>query len=228
MAKKRNKKYHPKPVRVASIVYRANPITAEQRAELDIFPFAKLDVLRRGEGTDQECSDIQRALHHAWIVARGFEEKWDMRMLFTLAFASLNAMSKCMRLGLEIPACTFEPVEQALEVFQEMKDSLDRVELVNSLRAMTDNREVFYRIAPNSGFVVCPEADDIDIIFGRRGCAIVNHKLRSGYLQRNPEMNNRLEWVCPLEDNLKVPVTHDFVVLLTEPLTDEEAAKCRK
>ena len=104
--------------------------------------------------------------------------------------------------------------------------AIDRAELVSSLRAMTDNREVFYCIPRNAGFVVCPEADDIDILFGRRGCAIVNHKLRTGYLQRNPEMNNRLEWICPLEDNLKVPVTHDFVVLLTEPLTDEEAAKC--
>ncbi|MDY2698110.1 MAG: hypothetical protein SOV61_00955 [Lachnospiraceae bacterium] len=218
MTKKRNKKYHPKPVRVASIVYRANPLTAGERAEADVFTFAKLDALRRGEGTYDDCTELQRALYHAWVLARGFEEKWDMRLLFTIAFACLNALQHCFEQGIEPRPCVFEPIEQALEIFQEMKDALDRTELVNSLRALQDNREVFFNIPSGAGFVVGPNCKQTDLVLKRRGAGIVNGKLRSGYLQRNPEMNNRLEWVCPLEDGLVVPVTHEFVVLLTEPL----------
>ncbi|MGN1149460.1 MAG: hypothetical protein ACI4SY_02000 [Sutterella sp.] len=220
--KKRTKKYRPKPVRVPSIVYRANPITAEQRADCDLFTFVKFDALRRGEGTVEDCSEIQRALYHAWILTRGSKETWEMRMLFTLAFACLNAVSKCLQHGLPIPECVYEPVQMALDVFQDMKDSLDRKEMVDSLRALSDSKEIFYCIAENAGFVVGPNKAATEKVLERRGCGIINHKLRSGFLRRNSNMGNRLEWISPTEDWLTVPVTHQFVLLLTEPLTKEE------
>ena len=222
MGKKRNKTYRPKPVRVASILYRIDPLTAGQRAEFDVLTFVKLDQLRRGEGTYEDCTIIQRALYHAWITSRAFEEKWDMRLLFTIAFACLNCMQKCIRHGMAIPTCTFEPVEQALDVFQDMKDTLDREEMVKTMRALEDNHERFFNIARNACFAVASDYSIADRILNRQLSGVVNGKLRSGWLQRNPEMDNRLEFVSPLEDNLIVPVTKPFVALLTEPLTDEE------
>lgn len=225
MAKKRIKKYRPKPVRTPTVLFNVWPeLSKGQRAELDVHPLTHIDAIRRGEGTVESAWEVQGALRHAWILSQGFEEQDTMRMAFLLAFASLNAIAKMLERGEgdEIPEPLYDPIYLAMDYFQVMKDSLNRVELIKSMRATIDSGCI-YCIADRAAFYVSPEDDDWHKLLGRRGCAVLNGKVRSGYLNVNAEMNNRLEWISPTEDFLKVPIHRPFVVLLTEPLTKEEA-----
>lgn len=225
MAKKRIKKYRPKPVRTPTVLFNVWPeLSKGQRAELDVHPLTHIDAIRRGEGTVESAWEVQGALRHAWILSQGFEEQDTMRMAFLLAFASLNAIAKMLERGEgdEIPEPLYDPIYLAMDYFQVMKDSLNRVELIKSMRATIDSGCI-YCIADRAAFYVSPEDDDWHKLLGRRGCAVLNGKVRSGYLNVNKEMDNRLEWISPTEDFLKVPIHRPFVVLLTEPLTKEEA-----
>ena len=223
MAKKRIKKYKPKPVRTPVVLFKVWPELSEgQRAELDVHPLSHIDAIRRGEGNEESAWEVQCALRHAWILSQGFEEQSTMRMAFLLAFASLNAIARMLERGDEIPEPIFDPVYLALDYFQEMKDSLNRVELIKSMRATADSGRI-YCIADRAGWYVSPEDDDWKKLLNRRGCAVLNGKVRSGYLQTNENMGGRLEWVSPTEDWLTIPITRPFVLLLTEPLTKEEA-----
>lgn len=225
MAKKRIKKYRPKPVRTPTVLFNVWPeLSKGQRAELDVHPLTHIDAIRRGEGTVESAWEVQGALRHAWILSQGFEEQDTMRMSFLLAFASLNAIAKMLERGEgdEIPEPLYDPIYLAMDYFQVMKDSLNRVELIKSMRATIDSGCI-YCIADRAAFYVSPEDDDWHKLLGRRGCAVLNGKVRSGYLNVNAEMDNRLEWISPTEDFLKVPIHRPFVVLLTEPLTKEEA-----
>ena len=223
MAKKRNKKYKPKPVRTPVALFKVWPELSEgQRAELDVHPLTHIDAIRRGEGTVESAWEVQGALRHAWILSQGFEEQNTMRMAFLLAFASLNAVAKLIERGGEIPEPLFDPIYLALDYFQGMKDSLNRVELIKSMRATIDSGRI-YCIADRAAFYVGPKDDDWHKLLGRRGCAVLNGKVRSGYLNLNKEMGNRLEWISPTEDWLTIPIHRPFVLLLTEPLTKEEA-----
>lgn len=224
MAKKRNKKYKPKQVRTPVVLFNAWPeLTKGQRAELDVFPVVHIDALRRGEGTPESVEEVQLAFRHAWILSQAFEEKATMRMSFLIAFASLNAIAKMFLRGeKDIPEPLFDAVYLALDYFQEMKDSLTRVELIKSMRATADSGCI-YSIADRAAFYVTPEDNDWHKLLKRRGCAVLNGKARSGYLQTNERMGGRLEWISPTEDWLTIPIHRPFVLLLTEPLTKEEA-----
>ena len=221
--KKRDKKYRQKPVRTPTVVFRVWPeLTKGQKAEADLLPFVHLEALRKGEGTRESVPELQCALRHAWILSQGFEGKFDLRMLFLLAHAALNHIAQRQRAGeTTLPETLFEPVERALAYLQEMKDSLSRVELISSLRATMDSGAL-YSIADGAAWWVDPTDTDWRRLLNRRGCAVINGKARSGYLQTNEEMGNRLEWVVPIEDWLIVPITKPFVLVLTEPVEDQE------
>lgn len=222
--KKRNKKHRVKPVRLPVFLYKLLPeITEGERASVDLYPLIHLQQLRDGVGTEESAWEVQVSLRHAWIMSQGFEEKDTMRMLFLLAFASLNAMAQLIRCEEELPPALFEPVELAMEYFKEMKDSLSRTELICSMRATADSGRIF-NIAKGAGWLVYPEDDDWKKLLGRRGCVVLNKKVRSGYLNVNEEMGGRLEWISPTEDWLTIPITKPFVLLLTEPLAEEEEA----
>ena len=222
MAKKRVKKYCPKPVRTPSVLFKVWPELSEgQRAQLDVHPLTHLDAIRRGEGNEESAWEVQAALRHAWILSQGFEEQNTMRMAFLLAFASLNAIGRMIQRNDEIPEPIYDPIYLAMDYFQEMKDSLNRVELIKSMRATEDSGRI-YCIAERAGWYVSPEDDDWKKLLGRRGCAVLNGKVRSGYLNVNKEMGDRLEWVSPTEE-VTIPIHRPFVLLLTEPLTIEEA-----
>lgn len=227
MTKKRTKKYRPKPVRTPVVLYGSllPELSKEERASVDLYPLTHLQSLRDGTGTETSVWEVQVALRHAWIMSQGFEEQSKMRMLFLLAFASLNAMGQLVRRGEDLIPALFEPVDLAMEYFQQMKDSLNRVELIKSMRATADSGRIFC-IAERAGWLVEPdEPTEWKKLLNRRGCAVLNGLARSGYLQVNENMNNRLEWVSPTEDWLTIPITKPFVLLLTEPLTKEEAQR---
>lgn len=92
--KKRNKKYRPKRTHAPSFIYSLTlgELTEGDRARSDIHPYVHLDVLRRGEGNEEDAWHVQSALRHAWVLSQGFEEKTTMRLTFLLAFASLWAL----------------------------------------------------------------------------------------------------------------------------------------
>lgn len=225
MAKKRNKKYHPKEVRTPTFLYRVWPeLTPGQRAELDLIPFTHLDALGKGEGTVQSAVEVMASLRHAWVLSRGFEEKYDMRMAFLLGFAAINGIKDCLDEGnTNISEHQLAPIRIALEYLQEMKDSLTRWELLSSVRATIVAGSLFDANA-HSAFYVVPEDKDWDKFLGKRGCVALNGKVRSGYLQVNENMGGRLEWVSPTEDWLTIPIDHPFVLLLTEPIEEEKNA----
>lgn len=226
MAKKRNKKYHRRPSRPAAMLYRIEDLTPERRTELYLKTYVALEAIRSGEGTLRQIAEIQSSLYHAWILARGFEEKEDMRKLFTLAYACLNCAFLCTEKDMEIPEAVFEAIQQAVDIYKEMMDNLSRAELLASARVAADNNVTFYRIPNNAGWLVKPRIPPDDPTIGRPGYGIVNGKLRNGYLRRNPEMDDRLEWVCTDEGNITVHITKPFVLLLDTPLSDEEVGEC--
>ena len=228
MPKKRTKKYRPKPCRPASMLYRIEELTEEERTEMETKPFLALRLLELGEGTTDAVVEVQSMLHLGWVMARGFDEKWNIRLLFTLAYACLNGVYMCLNKNMEVPKCVFEPIRQALETVKDMRDSLTRSELLSSARVTADSDEIFYDIPRNAGWVVKPNLPKDDPIIGRRAFGVINGKLRTGYLNVNHEMDDRLEWISPTEGDLKIPITRDFVVLLTEPLTEEEVGKYEK
>lgn len=216
--KKRNKKYRPKRVHAPSIIYALTlgELTEEERARADIHPYVHLDILRRGEGEKEDAWHVQSALRHAWVLSQGFEEKRDMRLTFLLAFAALNCMAQLKRLGEPLPAALFEPVDMALEYLKQMKDSCNRSELLKSMWALEASGHIF-DIPTGAGFLVDPiNDDDFDKVLGRRGYAVINHKTRCGWVERNEAMN-RWEWHCIYED-VVVPITKPFVLLLFTPI----------
>ena len=75
--KKRNKKYRPKHTHAPSFIYSLTlgELTEGDRARSDIHPYVHLDVLRRGEGNEEDAWHVQSALRHAWVLSQGFEEK---------------------------------------------------------------------------------------------------------------------------------------------------------
>lgn len=196
--KKRNKKYRPKRTHAPSFIYSLTlgELTEGDRARSDIHPYVHLDVLRRGEGDEEDAWHVQSALRHAWVLSQGFEEKTTMRLTFLLAFASLNCM--------------------ALEYLKQMKDSCNRSELLKSMWALEASGHIF-DIPTGSGFLVDPvNDDDFDKVQGRGGFAVINKKTRRGWIERNEAMN-RWEWHCHDED-VVVPITKPFVLLLYTPI----------
>lgn len=195
--KKRNKKYRPKRTHAPSFIYSLTlgELTEGDRARSDIHPYVHLDVLRRGEGNEEDAWHVQSALRHAWVLSQGFEEKTTMRLTFLLAFASLNCMAQLKkREEPELPDALFEPVDMALEASGHIFD-----------------------IPTGSGFLVDPvNDDDFDKVQGRGGFAVINKKTRRGWIERNEAMN-RWEWHCHDED-VVVPITKPFVLLLYTPI----------
>ena len=208
------------------MLYRIEELTEEERTEMETKPFLALRLLELGEGTTDAVVEVQSMLHLGWVMARGFDEKWNIRLLFTLAYACLNCAFMCTEKGAEIPEAVFEAIQQAVDVYREMMDNLTRAELLASARVAADNTVTFYRIPSNAGWLVKPRIPPDDPTIGRPGYGIVNGKLRNGYLRRNPEMDDRLEWVCTDEDNTTTHITKPFVLLLDKPLTDEEVGEC--
>lgn len=217
--KKRNKKYRPKRTHAPSFIYSLTlgELTEGGRARSDIHPYVHLDVLRRGEGNEEDAWHVQSALRHAWVLSQGFEEKTTMRLTFLLAFASLNCMAQLKkREELELPDALFEPVDMALEYLKQMKDSCNRSELLKSMWALEASGHIF-DIPTGSGFLVDPvNDDDFDKVQGRGGFAVINKKTRRGWIERNEAMN-RWEWHCHDED-VVVPITKPFVLLLYTPI----------
>lgn len=218
MKKKRTKKYRPKRVHAPSIVYALTlgELTDEERARADIHPYVHLDILRRGEGEKEDAWHVQSALRHAWVLSQGFEEKRDMRLTFLLAFASLNCMAQLKRLGEPLPDALFEPVDMALEYLKQMKDSCNRSELLKSMWVTQASGHI-YDIPTGAGFLVDPvNNDDFDKVQDRRGYAVINHKTRRGWIERNEAMA-RWEWHC-IDEDVVVPITKPFVLLLFTPI----------
>lgn len=217
--KKRNKKYRPKRTHAPSFIYSLTlgELTEGDRARSDIHPYVHLDVLRRGEGNEEDAWHVQSALRHAWVLSQGFEEKTTMRLTFLLAFASLNCMAQLKkREDPELPDALFEPVDMALEYLKQMKDSCNRSELLKSMWALEASGHIF-DIPTGSGFLVDPvNDDDFDKVQGRGGFAVINKKTRRGWIERNEAMN-RWEWHCHDED-VVVPITKPFVLLLYTPI----------
>lgn len=195
--KKRNKKYRPKRTHAPSFIYSLTlgELTEGDRARSDIHPYVHLDVLRRGEGNEEDAWHVQSALRHAWVLSQGFEEKTTMRLTFLLAFASLNCMAQLKkREELELPDALFLKSMWALEASGHIFD-----------------------IPTGSGFLVDPvNDDDFDKVQGRGGFAVINKKTRRGWIERNEAMN-RWEWHCHDED-VVVPITKPFVLLLYTPI----------
>lgn len=222
--KRRNKKYRPKMVRPAPILYDAmhDAMTDDDIAALYERGALALDLCQLGSEEIGAYADVRSAIRECFILSAAYENKAQTQALCLLADAGVlmvwasvngetvkegnafvNESAKARRVALE-------PAQRVLEILAEMHRSSPRSELISAYRAglghqitvdikdagvIQDNG-----VKPPKGFAP----------LGERGLAWVHGECRPGFLDWD---GHRLVWRMPLTDS-QVHLSEPTLILI--------------
>lgn len=203
-------------VAAGAYLYRVLPeLDDAMLGNIELWARVPLDAIKRGEGTEENVSNVQTALTFGFVLA-AFENKTEIQMLIQLAEAGIGGACRCIRNGEPegIWRELFEPVDAALGVISDMQRNVEREVLVRCIDAIKVHN-FSLRVNPKSAFLI-PADERAKRFMNRPGLAYINGKARSGYLHKNDTMN-RIEWVSPNE-GLQIPITKYTLIVFAEPL----------
>lgn len=211
MAKKRTKKYHPRPVRTAPIIFDAyGGMSSKDIMELYEFGAKSLDLCQLGTTEMMPYSNVRAAISQCFTLAAAYEGKDDMRALCCLADAGVLIaweaandekrrkkkdqayLAQCRRLELA-------PAQRVLEVLAQMHKTSPRSELVRAFRAGAGRPVV--KLIEAAGIVRDngePPGPNDQHFVGERGLAWIHGECRAGYLHWD---GKRLVWKMPQTDS---------------------------
>lgn len=204
-------------VAASALLYRVLPeLDNGMLNNIELWARVPLDAIKRGNGTEDNVSNVQTVLTFGFVLAAAFENKTEIQMLIQLAQAGIGGACRRIRNGEadEIWPELFEPVDAAVGVISEMQRSVEREVLVRCIDAIKLHR-FSLKVHPKAAFLV-PPGEREKRFMKRPGIAYVNGKARSGYLQKNDAME-RIEWVSPNED-LQIPINKKTMIVFAEPL----------
>lgn len=204
-------------VAAGAYLYRVLPeLDDAMLGNIELWARVPLDAIKRGEGTEENVSNVQTALTFGFVLAAAFENKTEIQMLIQLAEAGIGGACRCIRNGEPegIWRELFEPVDAALGVISDMQRTVEREVLVRCIDVIKVHN-FSLRVNPKSAFLI-PADERAKRFMNRVGLAYINGKARSGYLQKNDTMN-RIEWVSPNE-GLQIPITKYTLIVFAEPL----------
>lgn len=231
MPKKRTKKYHPRPVRTAPIIFDAyGGMSSKDIMELYEFGAKSLDLCQLGTTEMMPYSNVRAAISQCFTLAAAYEGKDDMQALCCLADAGVIVaweaandeerrkqkdqayLATCRRLELA-------PAQRVIELLAKMQEESPRSELVRAARAGA-GRPVVKRLEA-AGIVrdngVPPCASEQHFV-GERGLAWIHGECRAGYLHWD---GKRLVWKMPKTDS-QVHLTEPTFILIVPSGTNYE------
>ena len=224
MAKR--KAYRRKPVRTPPLLLdvTAPPVTDRELEMLRTVAEDSLSRIQLGSKNTDDFLNVFSLLDNAYVLAVAFTQRYELQLLALLAKGALLAIATQTEESQRHLTLLTAPAQTCIDTLFDAQSACERSLLVKAHRYAMDNKGIC-RVNPKALWYVDPSDGDnesLRSLLHVRSAVFQDGYVRTGYLE---EEDGRFNWVSPLEDFKKYPVTEPIVVLIADSVRKNHDAQ---